>query len=99
MSEKPLYSSIEKKLKLQFNPIHLEIIDDSSKHRSHQAMVGNTFPETHFKVTIVSSQFEGVALLKRHRMINEILKDEFQRGLHALQLYPKTVQEFEKQSH
>ena len=38
-------------------------------------MKGVQHGETHFNLTVVSSKFEGVALIERHRLVNEILKD------------------------
>ena len=32
--------------------------------------------ETHFNVILVSDNFEGVSLIDRHRMVNELLKEE-----------------------
>jgi BolA protein len=93
----PLYRQIEAKIQQQLAPTFLDIQDDSAKHRHHQAMVGNTLPETHFRVTIVSEEFKGKPLIKRHRMINELLKEEFTQGLHALQLVTKTPEEYNKQ--
>jgi BolA family transcriptional regulator, general stress-responsive regulator len=46
--------------------------------------------ETHFKVVVVSHAFEGRTLVKRHRMINEILADELRGGVHALSIHAYT---------
>lgn len=41
----------------------------------------------HFYATIVSSQFEGLGLLERHRLINDGLKSYLDSGeLHALSM-------------
>jgi stress-induced morphogen len=42
--------------------------------------------EAKFKVLIVSSAFEGVSLLQRHRMIYEIFSYEMTGPIHALSL-------------
>lgn len=52
--------------------------------------------ETHFKVLIVSDQFEGVPLIKRHRNVNSILADELNRGVHALSIVAKTPAQWEQ---
>ncbi|KAJ6217443.1 hypothetical protein RDWZM_008600 [Blomia tropicalis] len=39
--------------------------------------------ETHFRLVVVSQQFDRLDTLKRHRLINNILKDYFTE-LHAL---------------
>ena len=71
-----------------FAPTHLVVQDDSHKHAGHAAMRGNDHAETHFAVTIVSSNFEQVSVLERHRMVNEALAkelDSHQGGtVHAL---------------
>ncbi|WP_255991698.1 BolA family protein [Chitinolyticbacter albus] len=42
---------------------------------------------SHFYATIVSSAFEGLKLLDRHRLVKDRLKDHFDSGeLHALSL-------------
>lgn len=51
-----------------------------------------------FAVAIVSSEFTGLAQIKRHRLVNNLLKDEFDnQGLHALSLRLKTPEEWEKE--
>ena len=36
--------------------------------------------ESHFKVILVSDEFEDVKLVQRHRRINELLKFELENG-------------------
>ena len=75
--------SVEKKIEHtlsdNFELSHLEVINESHMHSGP-----NT--ETHFTVILVSEQFEDVKLVQRHRKINELLEDEFQKGLHALEI-------------
>lgn len=54
--------------------------------------------ETHFKVIAVSNVFNGKRLIQRHRIINELLSDEFSSGLHALSLHLYTPSEYATQS-
>ena len=63
-------------------------------------MRGNTSPETHFRVTIISPQFENMKLAQRHRTVYNILGDEMKMegGIHALQLRCKTETEAERDS-
>ena len=71
------------------NPSHLHIENESPKHAGHQAMQGvseEKKAETHFKVLVVSDAFEGVPLLERHRMINNLVENQFEIGLHALSI-------------
>ncbi len=47
--------SIESKLRYEFKPVHLDVIDESHKHAGHQSMQSHSRKdETHFKVVIVS---------------------------------------------
>jgi len=47
-------------------------------------------------VTVVSPKFEGLMLIKRHRLVNEALREELKQ-VHALALHTLTPEEwFEK---
>lgn len=67
-------------------PESLEVIDDSAKHAGHQFHPGGVEPrgETHFSVKVVSAAFSGKSRIARHRMVNELLAQELEDGLHAL---------------
>lgn len=67
-------------------PIRLEIIDDSARHAGHAAVHGVEGGETHFRIEIASPAFAGKSRLERHRMVQELVKVEFDTGLHALQI-------------
>ncbi|ORZ01486.1 bola-like protein-domain-containing protein [Syncephalastrum racemosum] len=94
----PTYTSIESKINEALHPSFLEIINESHLHAHHAPMRGNTNPETHFRVTVVSEEFAGKPLMKRHRMIYDLLAPELEAGLHALSLRTKTQAEMEKAS-
>ncbi|KAJ1702073.1 hypothetical protein LUZ61_010195 [Rhynchospora tenuis] len=70
----------------------LEIEDVSYQHAGHAGVKGDA-NETHFNVKIVSSKFEGQNLVKRHRMVYDLLADELKSGLHALSIVAKTPKE------
>ena len=38
------------------------------------------------KWKIISKKFKGKSRIERHRIVNNILEDEFKKGLHALTL-------------
>lgn len=84
---------IEKKLTEGLSPVLLEVQDVSHQHAGHAgAPKGSS--ETHFNVTVVSEQFLGRSLLKRHRLVYDLLQDELQHGgVHALSLNTKTPAE------
>ena len=74
---------IESILRERFQPLHLELNDDSAKHAGHP---GATSGGGHFDLLIVSERFEGRTLLERHRMVNEALGDLIGGEIHALAL-------------
>ncbi|CAH0725351.1 unnamed protein product, partial [Brenthis ino] len=82
-------NSIKNKLQAALQTKHLEIINESYMHNVPKGA------ETHFKVVVVSDQFDGLALIKRHRLVNDILKEELQNGVHALSIVAKTPQQWE----
>ncbi|XAR53132.1 hypothetical protein NMG60_11021553 [Bertholletia excelsa] len=85
-------SRIKTRLESALEATALEIEDVSSRHASHAAVKDNN-NETHFNVKIVSNKFEGQSLVKRHRMVYDLLVDELQSGLHALSIVAKTPKE------
>lgn len=87
------------KLVQHFSPTRLEIYNDSHLHKHHAAMADSTSAETHFRVVISSDKFAKLHLIKRHRMVNELLNGELSRegGVHALQLKTMTPEEDQKQ--
>lgn len=48
-------------------------------------------------VLIVSDKFAGKLPVARHRMVYSLLNDEFQAGLHAVNIVAKTPSEYQKQ--
>lgn len=81
-------TEIEKKLQA-LTPMFLQVENESHMH----AVPENS--ETHFKVTLVSEQFEGTRLLQRHRKINQLLSEELAGPVHALALHTYTQSEWE----
>jgi len=67
-----------------FTPSELEVIDESQLHHGHAGW--SPEGETHFRVKIISDIFSDKSRVERHRMINSVLKPEFDAGLHALAL-------------
>ncbi|KAG6753763.1 hypothetical protein POTOM_041761 [Populus tomentosa] len=86
-------SRMKAKLQSSLEASLLEIEDVSHQHAGHAAMKGNTAGETHFNVKIVSPKFDGLNLVKRHRLVYDALAEELQSGLHALSIVAKTPQE------
>lgn len=80
---------IEDKLLSAFSPLHLDVINESHQH--------NVAPgsESHFKVIIVSKDFDGERLINRHRAINALLATELAEHIHALALHTYTEKEWQ----
>jgi len=70
-----------------FSPTSLAVIDESQRHEGHSG--SREGGETHYRIEIVSSAFEGKSRIDRHRMINEALAGAFKRTLHALAIQAK----------
>jgi len=83
-----MQTTIEQKLAGEIAVDYLQVENESQMH--------NVAPgaESHFKVTIVSNAFDEQMLIKRHRMVNQILQQELQQ-IHALALHTLTPQEWE----
>lgn len=79
--------SIREKLAHAFSPLELAVENESAKHAGHAGAndrSGYETGETHFRVRVVSSLFEGKNLVERHRLINAALKDELSGPVHSL---------------
>jgi stress-induced morphogen len=95
----PVTKVISDKIQTALNPKEYQIFNDSHKHAGHAAMRGSSnITESHFRLVIVSEEFEGKSQPARHRMIYSLLQDELSapNGVHALQLTTKTPAEFAK---
>ena len=69
--------------------------DESALHAGH---AGAASGGGHFRVTVVSPQFEGRSLVVRHRMVYEALANEMQRAIHALALTTLTPSQYSSHS-
>lgn len=86
-------ANVEAKLREKLEPQHLEVINES---HMHSVAPGS---ETHFKVVVVSSRFEGMSPVKRHQLVYGALSDEMskkpaQGGIHALAITSRTPNEW-----
>lgn len=58
MSTHPVENAIKEKLTARLAPVHVEVVNESHMHNVPQNA------ETHFKVMIVSKEFEDLTLLR-----------------------------------
>lgn len=73
---------ISAKLITGLKPLVVNVVDESHQHAGHGGW--REGGETHYRVTIVADAFAGKSRLERHRLVNALLRDEFDQGLHAL---------------
>lgn len=85
---RPVERAIRTKLTNMLKPNHLEVHNES---HMHAVPVGS---ESHFRVLVVSTQFDGLTLIQRHRLVNEALKDELSSCVHALAIQAKTPEQW-----
>lgn len=82
---------IREKLSSAFGPNLLEVEDESARHAGHAgARAGG---ETHFRVVIVSSAFEGISRIERQKRVYAALACEMKTKIHALALVTLTPDE------
>ena len=83
-----MQAEIEARLSAELNPSYMRVINESNNHNVPPGS------ESHFKLVLVSDKFDGKNLLARHRLINSILKNELQNGIHALAMHTYTESEW-----
>lgn len=84
-----IQTDIELKLSNNINALHLTVENESHNHNVPEGS------ESHFKVVLVSKDFNEKTLLARHRIINKILEKELQSKIHALALHTYTESEWQ----
>jgi BolA protein len=75
---------IEEKLNERLHPSFIEVKNNSNLHKGH--IGDDDSGETHFAITIKSEELQNISKVAAHRKINEIIKEEFSKGLHALEI-------------
>ncbi|MGB0684365.1 MAG: BolA family protein [Magnetovibrionaceae bacterium] len=67
-----------------FAPDHLSVEDESHRHAGHAG--APDAGESHFVVELTCGAFEGKSRVERQRLVYDLLKTEFDSGMHALTL-------------
>jgi BolA protein len=83
----PVAAEIEKSLNEALQPVRLEVMDDSEKHRGHAGH--DARGESHFSVLVVSAAFEGRNRVARQRLVNAALAELLKERVHALTMVTK----------
>ena len=84
----PVEQSIYDSVTGQFEP---ELLQLNNESHMHSVPPGS---ESHFKLVLVSEQFEGLRLVQRHQLIYQLLADQLAGPVHALALHTYTVAEW-----
>jgi BolA protein len=82
---------IQRRLEEELSPESLQVEDESHLHVGHEGAKSGL---GHFRVLVVSDRFEGLSLIKRHRLIYQAMGDLMQTDIHALTIDAFTEGEF-----
>ena len=72
---------IELKIKEALNPSFLEVINESHMHNVEPGS------ESHIRIVAVASIFDGINLVKRHKLVYKHLSDALDGPVHAVSLH------------
>ncbi len=84
-----IQSIIQSKIEAALQTTVLEVENESHMH----SVPANS--ETHFRVVLVSEDFDSKPLIARHRQLNKLLEEELNGGVHALALHTYTPAEWQ----
>ncbi len=87
-----IQANIEEKISGALQPEYLEVANESHMHNVPPGS------ESHFKVTVVTTEFEDKILVARHRILNQLLKEELDGPVHALSLNTLTPEEWQEKN-
>ena len=77
-------SIIDKTLRKTFDPVFLEVVDESELHRGHVGFKDGA--QTHFKVVISAKIFEKMSRVSRERAIHKALGSSMMKNIHGLSI-------------
>ena len=83
-----IQQQIEQQLQSSFAPAFLEVVNESHMH----SVPADS--ETHFRVVVVSSSFDGCSRVARHQQIYAVLAPQLAGPVHALALHTHTAAEW-----
>ena len=76
--------SIVAKLEEALQPEEMRLKNNSSLHSGHLGDDGSG--QTHFALEIKSAKLHKKSRIEAHRIITQLLQEEFKNGLHALEI-------------
>jgi BolA protein len=80
---------ITDKVSQDLHPELLQLENESHMHAGPRT-------DSHFKLVVVATAFEGLNKVKRHQRLYQLLADELQGPVHALALHLYTPSEWEQ---
>ncbi len=86
----PIETQVKQILNQGLEPFHLSILNESPQHGLPASA------EKHFRVVVVSDQFDGLARLDRQRRVNALLAELLKTHIHALAMQTFTPEEWTK---
>lgn len=86
---------IEQRIRQALSPQHFALEDVSHRHRGH---AGAASGAGHFEVVVVSSRFEGMNRVARHRAVYSALGAMIPDEVHALSAQAFTPAEWDQQT-
>lgn len=83
------HEKIQSMVSAELNVAYMDLINESHMH----SVPENS--ETHFKLTLVSCDFENMSKVARHQKVYGAVSGLMQEGLHALALHTYSPEEWE----
>jgi BolA family transcriptional regulator, general stress-responsive regulator len=87
---RPSAEDIHARLALAFEADTIEVSDESHLHAGHAGAAGGA---GHYRVRLISAQFDGKRLIQRHRLVYDALQNWMGERVHALTISAVTPQE------
>ncbi len=78
-----MQEQIEKRLRENFDPCDLKVVNESALHQGHAGDDGSG--ESHFQVIIKSEKFNDISAIARHKLVYDALHQEM-KTIHALSI-------------
>ena len=80
---KNYFEEIRKKLHSEIEIEHIDIVDNSNKHKKHKSFSPEKF---HLHLKIRSLYLNSISRVNAQKMIMKVLKDDLNTKIHALEI-------------
>jgi BolA protein len=87
----PVEESIRDILQAEFSPSYMDVVNESYMHAVPKGS------ESHFKLVLVTDQFNKQRAVQRHQAVYKALAGPLQHTVHALALHTYTPVEWERE--